>query len=383
VSNGTNDRSGNVRFWSIASFFDAAASLALRNQSGWTRSLGDTRASQPQHDQQSIDRQIAAEREARKRLLIELYNEALAKDNPQEGTEALANLEHFLRLEPNYAPARELKQKIEAYYPRQSETNSLGQFLVEIRPGRFEMGSPRSEVGRDANETIHPVFLTKTVRFSAHEVTRGQFAQFIAAVGHVTDAERLKRPQTWRDPGFEQSDAHPVTCVSWNDAEAFCQWLSQKERRRYRLPTEAEWEFACRAHNWGAYPWGDDPAAGGGWANVADQGSRESLKVNALFSWSDGATATAPVGSYRKSPFGLFDLVGNVREWCSDWYGPYPTLRSEDPTGPASGTLRVVRGGSYRSGPRDCRSAARGALFGEESAADLGFRIVLERDAPE
>ena len=136
--------------------------------------------------------------------------------------------------------------------------NSVGIKIVYISPAKFTMGSPESEVGREAQETPHEVELTKGFYMSAHVVTVGQFKQFVAASKYTTDGERdgkgaygidavgkindMKPELTWKNPGFEQTDQHPVVNVSWSDAKAFCKWLSEKEKKTYRMATEAEWE---------------------------------------------------------------------------------------------------------------------------------------------
>ena len=147
--------------------------------------------------------------------------------------------------------------------------NSLGMKLVYIPPGKFTMGSPETEAGREAQETPHEVELTKGFYMSASEVTVGQFKQFVADTKFRTDGERdgkgaygineagkieeMHARFTWKSPGFEQTNDHPVVNVSWSDAEAFCKWLSEKEKKTYRLPTEAEWEYACRGGTQTAY----------------------------------------------------------------------------------------------------------------------------------
>src|SRR5262245_18101127 len=138
------------------------------------------------------------------------------------------------------------------------------------------MGSRLDEEARNADEILHPVRLTKTSYLAAQEVTRRQFAKFVEATSYVTEAERsTPSDQTpgvnWRDPGFEQTDDHPVVLVSWNDASAFCQWVSKTEGGTYRLPDEAEWECACRAGTITAYPWGERADQGEGLGNLAGQ----------------------------------------------------------------------------------------------------------------
>jgi formylglycine-generating enzyme required for sulfatase activity len=185
---------------------------------------------------------------------------------------------------------------------------------------------------------------------------------------------------SWRNPSFDQKGDHPVVQVSWNDAQSFCNWLSKKNDKSVRLPTEAEWEYACRAGTKTAYPWGDNPDDGKGWANLADQSLRNRLPNDPapelFFNWDDGFAFTSPVGSFKANAFGLYDMIGNASQWCDDRDGDYDKGEVKDPTGSGSGSRHVLRGGSWSDGPADCRVALRGAGFPDSRAFDLGFRVV-------
>ena len=282
-----------------------------------------------------------------------------------------------------------------------SVTNSIGMKLVFVPPGKFTMGSPEGEPGREAQEVQHEVELTKGFYLGTCEVTVGQFKQFVKDTKYETDGERdgkgaygidaagkieqMQAKFTWRCPGFEQTDDHPVVDVSWNDAKAFCRWLSTKEQKGYRLPTEAEWEYACRAGTRTAYAHGDDPEGLAGVGNGADATARArfpgwSIGIQAR----DGHVFTAPVGQFKTNAFGLHDMHGNVWEWCEDWYEPnnYPKEKQVDPRGPATGKAKVQRGGGWSSDAKRLRSAAR---VGRDPAAYrgcyLGFRVVLEQQS--
>jgi formylglycine-generating enzyme required for sulfatase activity len=173
-------------------------------------------------------------------------------------------------------------------------------------------------------------------------------------------------------------DSHPVVYVSSLDAIKFCAWLSTRERKKYRLPTEAEWEYAARGTDGRRYPWGNDEGRGD-LANFADK--------NTVFAWSDreiddGYPESSPVGSFPRgaSPFGMEDMAGNVWEWCLDYFENYRGGRKVNPRGPTSGPKRVYRGGSWKSRFKSLRATARNSNVPSFSCNDLGFRIVCECD---
>jgi formylglycine-generating enzyme required for sulfatase activity len=251
-------------------------------------------------------------------------------------------------------------------------TNSLQMEFALIPAGTFQMGTrltpeqihqryPGGKVEYYEGETQHQVKLTKSFYLGAYEVTVGQFRKFVEAENYKTDAERDEKggygydaetgkfsqdaKYSWRNPGFEQDDKHPVVNVSWNDAVAFCKWLSRVEGRDYRLPTEAEWEYGCRAASSREFTFGDDAEQLVGFGNVADASFKTKLPTATSVRSNDGSIFTSRVGSYRSNEFGLHDMHGNVNEWCSDWYGEYPSSAVVDPVGPATGSFRVNRGG--------------------------------------
>lgn len=289
-------------------------------------------------------------------------------------------------------------------------TNTLGMKLVLIPPGEFEMGSRESaeelaKAYEGANAAsfadeypLHKVKLTKPFLLGQHEVTVGQFRAFVEATGYKTDGEKdgkggwgydandtssfpfNKKPEYgWQNPGFSQSEDHPVVNVSWNDAVAFCKWLSEKEGKNYRLATEAEWEYSCRAGTTGRYYHGDDSEGLAGVGNVFDASGKGKLpKV----SWpsiaaDDGYAFTAPVGKYRANGFGLYDMHGNVWEWCADWYDEsyYRRGAMTDPRGPSNGKSRVLRGGAWLNVPRITRSADRNGNSPDNRISSIGFRL--------
>jgi formylglycine-generating enzyme required for sulfatase activity/serine/threonine protein kinase len=279
--------------------------------------------------------------------------------------------------------------------------NSIGMKLAPIPPGKFLMGSPDNEAGRHAREgPQHEVVLTRPFYLGVYPVTKGQFAAFVEAEKYHTEPEtdgkggwgynaatlqfELGPNYTWRNPGFTQTDDHPVVDVTWNDAQKFCAWLSRKEGKTYRLPTEAEWEYACRAGTTTRFWCGDADASLNGNENIADASLAVKLDAGLAkrwhfdeTAWDDGYPFTSPVGKVNPNPWGLYDMSGNVYQWCSDRYGAYRGGAVTDPKGADSGDRRVGRGGSWGRTAMECRSAQR--FYCPPSSCDSirGFRVVF------
>jgi formylglycine-generating enzyme required for sulfatase activity len=226
-----------------------------------------------------------------------------------------------------------------------------------------------------------------------HEVTVGQFRKFVESEKYKTEAEAdgkggygydqstngyiQNSKYTWQNPGFTQDDNHPVVNVSWNDAVAFCRWLSRVEGRDYRLPTEAEWEYSCRAGSSREFTFGDDAEQLVGFGNFADASLKTKFPNATTVRSDDGSIFTTRVGSYRSNEFGLYDMHGNVFEWCSDWFGEYPRGSVTDPVGPVTGSYRVYRGGSWYDGAAYCRTAHRHGYDPSSRLSYCGFRVAL------
>jgi len=236
--------------------------------------------------------------------------------------------------------------------------NAVGMRMVRIEPGHFLMGTP---AGGDFDERpVHQVHITQPFYLSAIEVTNAQYEQF--------DPEHRKLRGKL---GCSNEDDEAVIFVSWHDADRFCRWLAHKEGRPYRLPTEAEWEYACRARTTTAYHTGD---------RLADK----SFHKNAVQSWfpdpsrarKDDLVSLA-VGRTPPNPWGLFDMHGNVEEWCQDWYGPYEPGEQVDPVGRAAGDFRVARGGSHSTTLEYLRSANRSGTLPDDKHWLIGFRVAL------
>jgi len=225
-------------------------------------------------------------------------------------------------------------------------TNSLGMKFATIPVGGFVMGCPEHEKGWSAWETRHPVRIGRDFLLGIHPVTQ---AQWRAVMGN--------------NPSCFKGDDLPVEMVSWKDAVAFCKKLGKMDGKKYRLPTEAEWEYACRAGT--TTPFHTGPTLSSRQANCYPNGKGPYREQ------------TSRVGAYPPNPWGIFDMHGNVAEWCADFYGNYPPGEALDPEGPPTGNSRVYRGGSWMTEPACCRAARRDHSPPGCSSADLGFRVVL------
>lgn len=234
--------------------------------------------------------------------------------------------------------------KVEAP-PEKEFTNSLGMTFVLIPAGTFMMGSPEGESGRSDDEQQHQVTISRPFYLQTTPVTQGQWQR-------VMD----KNPSYFKDCGEDC----PVEQVSWIDVQGFLRKLNQMENTdTYRLPTEAEWEYACRAESTGRWCFGDNEADLGkyAWYDVNSQGK------------------THPVSQLKPNAWGLYDMHGNVWEWCQDWYGEYPRVPVTDPHGPDNGKYRVLRGGSWFNLAWGTRSAGRCGFNPDDRYSSIGFRV--------
>jgi formylglycine-generating enzyme required for sulfatase activity len=269
--------------------------------------------------------------------------------------------------------------------------------LVPIPAGAFAMGDLAGEGGGDElpiRRVVVPAFaLTET------EVTVAQFRIFADATGYRTDAERdaggregcavldvgeaspvYRAGMSWREPGYTQSEAHPVVCLSYADVAAFVDWLAQATHRPFRLPTEAEWEYAARAGSTTRFPWGDEAAEACRYANGADLTPGDGGKAWPLHvDCSDGHAHAAPVGAYAPNAFGVRDMIGNVWEWTADCYHPDFSGAPADASAwvEPGCAKRTIRGGGWPYPASFLRSANRGGSNAGLRANDRGFRVAL------
>ena len=264
---------------------------------------------------------------------------------------------------------------------------------VHIPGGRFSMGSPETEVGRSSDETLHEVEVSD-FWMCKYVVTVKEFRDFIKTTGYRTDAEEKNSSYIWNGKEWKDTegvnwrhdvsgkerganeDNHPVIHVSWNDAVAFCKWMTEKTGKKFRLPTEAEWEYACRAGK------NNTPF------NTGDNLTTKQANYDGNYPYNGNPKGeyrekTLPVESFEPNKWGLYNMHGNVREWCSDWFGSdyYNKCKEngveKDPKGPNSGSGRVLRGGSWSGSAEDCRSACRHGAAPGDRIGDVGFRLVF------
>ena len=399
---------------------DAPRLLALRTAAAESQAARERRLAKLRD--LALDEKLSVEQHREGKRLLEANPTALTKPDQ------LALVEYERVLDGKLAPEKlALALKLISSTPTTPSSpqvvtgtqgnalrSSAGVELVLIPAGEFLMGSPDSDSDADGDEKPQrKVKITRPFYLGKHEVTKGQFAKFVAAKSYKTEPERDgeggwgynpatgkfegRKPQyTWRSTGWTPyEDDHPVVNVTWNDAIAFCNWQSEAEGltpcyradgasfvavagNGHRLPTEAEWEYACRAGTTTPYSSGNDPEALASVGNVADGTAKAKFSDwSSTIAAKDGFVFTAPVGNFKANAFGLHDMHGNVWEWCADWYDDkyYATRPETDPQGPSLGSYRVDRGGGWIGWAAGCRSADRGRDTPGNRSHDLGFRL--------
>lgn len=266
--------------------------------------------------------------------------------------------------------------------------------MIYIKGGTFIMGSKMSNNEKPEHEvSVSDFYMGK------YEVTVKEFKRFIEETGYITEAEKSFNSTVladtdwkvvfdayWKNPYFKQRGNHPVVCVSWSDAVRYCKWLSKRTGKRFRLPTEAEWEYAAgNGENRTKYSWGQDNPTVKDGGNIADESARKKYTQKKpqngyAEGYDDGFECTSPVGSFNPNKFGLYDMTGNVWEWCSDLFSDsyYKESPKENPTGPLYGIRKALRGGSWFSGLFNSRVTFRRHSERKRSYSDCGFRVVME-----
>jgi formylglycine-generating enzyme required for sulfatase activity len=259
--------------------------------------------------------------------------------------------------------------------------------MVYVKGGCFQMG----DIFRDVPSSEKPVHEVCVDDFymGKYEVTVGEFRTFVQESGYETEAdwqdgchvwigngkEVKKMNYNWNNTGFPQTENNPVVCVSWNDANEYIKWLNEKEDRDYRLPTEAEWEYAARSRGKEhQYSWGKGFPSG----NIADESARKVLTgVDIWKGYDDGYSYTAPVGSFEPNELGVYDMSGNVYEWVGDWqtYRYYEKSPRFNPKSPEKGQNKILRGGAWDLEPETARTTSRYWNVAGAKAVCMGFRL--------
>ena len=359
-----------------------------------------------EHARDRIGRQRAAR-------IGDLRDRGLASLNREDGLdEARATLAELLRIAPPGDPAAaQLRQRIDLvthyglFRPGQAFTDALrtggrGPELVVIPHGAFRMGAGDGEAdATDAERPARPIRFDRGLAMARHEVTVGEFGRFVAATGYEPRATRrgystaydersgnlVRRSGVdWRSDyvGNPADPDMPVVHVSAQDAMAYAEWLSAQSGHAYRLPSEAEFEYALRAGSTARFPWGEGspPTRAGNFTGALDQSPSGRRWRNAFEGYGDGAWGPAAVQSYTANAFGLHDMAGNVAEWVADcWHDNYRRAPDDGQAWVNPGCRnRVVRGGSWASSPAQTRSAWRMASQSDTTSARVGFRVVRE-----
>ena len=349
---------GALREWQRGKGFVATGYLTREQADALIATGRDAVAAQREREEAERLARATAQAETERQRKAEEERQRTAAEQQRQAQEA-----------ERQRQTEEGRRRAEAERPREMR-NSLGMEFVLIEPGTFEMGSPLGEDGRDEDEVLHTVTLSAPFYLGKYEVTRGEFGQFVAATGYETrEACRTNESgeweeqngRSWRVPGYQQSETDPVVCVSWVDAQAYARWVSGETGEVYRLPTEAEWEYAARGGQ-----------ASRGYRYAGSHG----LSRVGWYSENSGER-THPVGQKQPNELGLYDMSGNVWEWVADWYGEnyYSSSLSVDPRGPRTGEHRVCRGGGQYDAAGSCRVANRGLLAPGGRDSDLGFRL--------
>ncbi len=316
-------------------------------------------------------------------LLLDIIDERVESRSPP--TPAISQPKF---VEPKSNPKPEPISPIAEYSPGQVfqhplKDGSLGLKMVVIPKGSFRMGDIQGS-GYESEKPVHRVTIDYEFAMGKYEVTKGEFAQFVKVTGYQTEAEKgdgcygwtgngwgKKVGFNWRNVGFSNENNHPVVCVSWNDAKAYAQWLSDQTGYEYRLPSEAEWEYAARAGTETKYWWGNE--ASHKYMNYSGD------SYGGLAKGQDKWKYTAPVGSFPANPFGLHDMNGNVWEWNEDsWHSNYKGA-------PSDGSARkdhkenvsLLRGGSWYYKANYCRSAFRNWYYQVSRYDSYGVRLVV------
>ena len=361
-------------------FLDAADVTALRDAASEADRVAEQRADEAEAERLAAEAEAAAEAERQRLAEAEAAAEAerqQAEAERQRAAEAAAEAKRLAELR---RPGRVFR-----------DCDGCPEMVV-IPAGEFRMGSPASEEGRYDDEGPLRRVAVEPFALGRSEVTRSEYAAFVTATGRGSgDGCRVftggewsdNAAASWREPGFAQGGDHPVVCVNWRDAQAYAAWLRDETGKSYRLPSEAEWEYAARGGTTTARYWGAGSDDQCGYANGADATAKSRFNGWTVAGCDDGAIWTASAGSYGANDFRLFDMLGNVLEWVEDcWHEDYRGAPSDGTAWTSGGDCgrRVLRGGSWLLHPRILRSAARIWYTTGLRGDSAGFRVARTLD---
>ena len=372
-----------LRAWQASKELEGTGYLT-REQSEGLAGLGREEAERRREAEAERKRKAEAE-EAARRARAEAEERRLAEAERKRKARAAEEAARRARAEAERKEREEEERRKRARRPGDTFEDCLGcPEMVVVPEGTFRMGSPESEEGRwdDGREgPVHPVTIGYRLAVGVNEVTRGEFARFVSATGrsmgdacwsYESGEWKERSGRHWRNPGFSQTDDHPVVCVDWDDAKAYAEWLSGRTGQKYRLLSEAEWEYVARAGTETARYWGEGESGQCRYANGADE----------TYGWSeafcdDGHASTSPVGHFRANGYKLHDVLGNVWEWTEDCWNESYRRAPRDGSAWTSGNCgrRALRGGSWSDVPGNLRSAFRGRGTPGNRSGNAGFRV--------
>jgi formylglycine-generating enzyme required for sulfatase activity len=325
--------------------------------------------------EQEKQRLLSTEQRAKEQRNLEQEARKTREQRLNEKREQVEQQRHAAELKANKARKDNEKKLIAAKQRAKKErrksdkiVDKTGIEFIYIAGGCFEMGSSKKEDKYESDETPQHKVCVDDFWMSKYEITNRQFRRFQPK----HNSKRYKKQNL-------DGNSQPAVQISWSDARNYTSWLSKRSGMKVRLPTEAEWEYAARGGTATARFWEDSQGSPCKYANVGDLAAKKRWPDWAVHNCEDGFVVSAPVGSFSPNPFGLYDMLGNVWEWCGDWYEEryYSSSPESNPQGPSSGSDRIFRGGSWRNRPDVIRAAYRYANSQDSRNNDLGLRLVL------
>ena len=363
-----------IRSWQSASDYEATGYLTPL-QAGLLMAAGrDVKQKQAAENKRREQQRLAQKREEQLRAKRERAAEKAMQEQQRQGRQT--------EIEPTPADQRAIGRAAREVFRDCSDCPEM----VAVPAGSFRMGGPSGETGRQDNEgPQHWVEIDQPFAMSVYEITREEYLRFLIAEKRTWADTCItfeggeigeRGDRNWQNPGFHQTDRHPVVCVSWDDAQAYVRWLSLQAGQAYRLLSESEWEYAARAGTATARYWGDGESEQCRHANGLDS-STDLVGRSGRVGCHDGYAATSPAGTFSKNPFGVYDVLGNVWEWTADcWAEDYGAVSGGGRPRRIGGCeSRVIRGGSWINGPTFLRSARRDRIPADHRFNVVGFRV--------